>query len=252
MKTLKEQTAEKKYQAHYSKMGTLSGLLLLITLIIGASSFHAAAQKVQVNVNIELPGWAPYYENASQVRYYYLPDIECYYDVRNREFIYLEDGRWIFSRGLPPVYHWFNLNNCFVVALDARVVMPWRHFHYYVAHYPRYYYRTVYRDRYRDHDHPIRGFDENERHEVYNHRYDRENSPVYKKNDTRDGGYNRNENRNGYPDRSISPAQSSEPVNYYGKKVGKPVKVQKNMRGYEEKGNKHENNGNDGKSQRKK
>ncbi len=251
MKTLNEPT-EKKYRTHYSVMGTFSGILLIITLFISANSFKAEAQKVQVNVNIELPAWAPYYENVSQVRYYYLPDVECYYDVRNREFIYLEDGRWIFSRSLPPVYHWFNLHNCFVVALDARVVMPWRHFHYYVAHYPRYYYRTVYRDRYHDRDHPIRGFDENERHEVYNHRYERGKSPVYKKNDSRDGGYNHNEYRNEYPDRSVAPAQTSEPVHYYGKQVGKPVKVQKNMRSYEDKGEKADKHDNNGKGQRKK
>lgn len=247
-----EQIIDKRSSALFPAKVTFSGMVMLFMLFMCCNNFHAVAQKVQINVNIELPAWAPYYENVSQVRYYYLPDIECYYDVRNREFIFLEDGQWIFSRSLPPVYRWFNLNNCFIVALDARVVMPWRHFHYYVAHYPRYYYRTVYRDRYQDRDYPLRGFDENGRHEVYNHRNDRENSQAHRKNDVRNQSYNRNENREEYQDKRVGPAQNSEPVNYYGKKVGKPVKVQKNMRSYEDKGAKHEKQDNKGKGQEKK
>lgn len=248
MKTLREQTTEKKYAAHHFVANNFLGIVLISSFFICLSSFNAAAQKVQVNINIELPAWAPYYENVSQVRYYYLPDIESYYDVRNREFIFIEDGHWLFTRTLPPAYRWFNLNTCFVVALDARVAMPWRHFHYYVAHYPRYYYRTIYKDRYWDRNYPLRGFDENKRHEVYNHRNDRENYEVYRKNNSRDASHNRNGNRSDnysrdeYPDRRVAPTQPAEPVHYYGKKVGHPVKVQKNMKSSDDKGEKQEKN----------
>ncbi len=245
MTTLMEQTKENQWAAPRTARSIITGIVMIFFFFLCFGSLNTFAQKVSVNVNFELPVWAPYYENVNQVRYYYLPDIESYYDVRNREFIFMEDGEWMFGRTLPPAYRWFNLNNCFIVALDARVIMPWRHFHYYVAHYPRYYYRTIYRDRYRDRDYPLRGFDENERHEVYNHRYDRENSQVYRKNDSRDGSYQRNENRSDnysgqdFPDRRVSPTQPAEPVNYYGKKVGKPVKVQKNMKSSDDKGEKH-------------
>ena len=249
MTTLREQTKENQWVALHNARSIISGMVIAFIFFMCCNSFKTFAQKVSVNVNIELPAWAPYYENVQQVRYYYLPDIESYYDVRNREFIFMDDGEWMFGRTLPPAYRWFNLNNCFIVALDARVVMPWRHFHYYVAHYPRYYYRTIYKDRYWDHNYPLRGFDENDRHEVYNHRNDRENYEVYRKNNSRDASYNRNENRSDnysrddYPDRRVDPTQPPEPVIYYGKKVGHPVKVQKNMKNYDDKGEKHEKHG---------
>jgi hypothetical protein len=187
------------------------------------------------------------------VRYYYLPDIECYYDVRNREFIYMEDGQWMFGRSLPPVYAWFDLNNCFIVALNSRVLDPWRHFHYYVAHYPRFYYRSVYRDRYMDREHPLRGFNENERNIVFNRRSDMEDRSFRRndnRNENRRGEMNRNENRreemnrNGNrqnteiqrnaPERRVQATHPAEPMRYYGREVGSPVRVQRNMKRSEE------------------
>ena len=175
----------------------------------------------------------PYYNNQNLVRYYYLPDI-CYYDVMNREFIYMEDGMDVWS--LPPVYRWFDLDNCFIVALNARVFEPWRHFNYYVAHYPRYYYRTVYRDRYRDRYRPLRGFNENERDVVYNRRSDRENNSFERRNDERREENNRFENREensvrrNFPERRVESTRSSQPVQYNSKEIGRPVRVQRNMK----------------------
>lgn len=222
-------------------------LVLALMLFAGGYSNKASAQNVHVNININIPAWAPYYENQSQVRYYYLPDIECYYDVRHGEFVYLNDGVWIFSRFLPPAYAWFNLNNCYIVALDHRVYEPWRHFHYYVAHYPRYYYRSVYKNRHWAQGRPLRGYNENERREVYNHRddrdyYSRERSDEHRNREVRHDD-NRPANRDyNYQGGGQKHDNKSEPVNYYGKKVGKPVKVQKNMK--ESGGNRESNKNN--------
>jgi hypothetical protein len=152
----------------------------------------------------------------------------------------------MFGRSLPRIYSWFDLNNSFIVALDARVIEPWRHFHYYVAHYPRYYYRTVYRDIYRDRDRPIRGFNENERNVVYNRRSDRDDNTYNRKIDVgreennrkelqrevtnRNDNKQANEVRRDYPERRVEPTHPAEPVKYYGKDVGRPVKVQRNMK----------------------
>lgn len=215
---------------------TLWGFGILMMILLSGCSAPTVAQRAQVSINFNLPSWAPYYENAHLVRYYYFPDIECYYDVMNREFIYMEDGEWMFGRSLPPIYRWFDLNNCFIVALNARVFEPWRHFNYYVAHYPRYYYRTVYRDRYRDHNHPLRGFNENERNVVFNKRADRDHYTIERRNDERRNGNNRIENREdnnvrrSFPERRVESTRSAQPVNYNGKGVGRPVRVQRNMK----------------------
>ena len=250
MKTFKNLLIEniRKICRHGKKM--IPGFALLFVVFLWSCSTTSVAQRFEVGVNIELPSWAPYYDNTNLVQYYYLPDIECYYDVRRREFIYLEDGQWMFGRTLPPIYAWFDLNNCFIVALNAQVVEPWRHFHYYVAHYPRYYYRTVYRDRYMDRDHPLRGFNENERNVVYNRRSDMENHSInnrnenrrerFNRNDNRQEDFNRNENKQrnevkrDFPERRVAPTHAAEPIKYYGREVGRPVKVQRNMRKAEE------------------
>jgi hypothetical protein len=104
------------------------------------------------------PPWAPSYEDGRDVRYYYLPDYELYYDVWEHEFIYLEEGNWLFARELPGTYATIDLGNAFVVVLNNRIFEPWMHHQYYVAHYPRYYYQSVYNVR---DARQVRGFNEN-------------------------------------------------------------------------------------------
>lgn len=215
--------------------------ILLVVLLFCGSCAPTVGQNIGVSVHFDLPAWAPYYSNQNLVRYYYLPDIECYYDIMNREFIFLEDGQWVFSRVLPPAYAWFDLNTCFVVALNRSVDRPWRHFHYYLAHYPRYYYRSVFRDRYLDRSRHMRGFDENERSIVYNRREDMDNHPVVRKDEYRRYEYNRNEDnhrqeerrgevRREQQERKAAPGNQAEPMKYYGREVGRPVKVQRYMK----------------------
>ncbi|WP_243349235.1 hypothetical protein [Parabacteroides sp. FAFU027] len=104
------------------------------------------------------PAWAPPYYNG--VRYYYLPDIEAYYDLQREVFVYFRNGQWIFSASLPGIYANFDLNNGFVIALGSRVVNPWQNHKHYVESYPRYYYEKRYApDRLRE----IRGYNENSR-----------------------------------------------------------------------------------------
>ena len=60
------------------------------------------------NINIgEQPAWrAPGY---NYVEYYYLPEIEAYYYVPRHQFVYLNNGRWVFSSSLPYRYRTYNL-----------------------------------------------------------------------------------------------------------------------------------------------
>jgi len=215
-------------------------MIFVLTFILFMSMNRCAVynQRPGEGANITPPAWAPYYDNVNSVRYYYFPDIECYYDVWNREFVYLEDGSWMFGSALPPSYSWFDLNNAFVVLLDYDVFEPWMHFHYYVSHYPRYYYRSFYRDNDRDIDHPIRGFNENGRISIYNNPRTgtiTENRTKNIDRDTRNTEINRNENRRElninreYPERRVEPTRPPQRMEYHGKDIGRPVGVQRNM-----------------------
>ncbi|MCK9305613.1 MAG: hypothetical protein PHP30_08520 [Bacteroidales bacterium] len=92
--------------------------------------------------NYQNPHWAPPYHQGA--RYYYIPDIETYFDLSTGDFIFLYNGRWSYSRQLPSIYATFDLDNCFTIILNTSVFQPWRHHQYYISHYPRYYYRDYY------------------------------------------------------------------------------------------------------------
>jgi len=96
-------------------MKRLIGLSLLFFAAFATP--HAKAQ-LSVNVNIgSQPLWGPVgYDYAS---YYYLPDIETYYYVPKRQFIYLNGGNWVFSNSLPVAYSSYNLYNGYKVVINS-------------------------------------------------------------------------------------------------------------------------------------
>lgn len=81
-------------------------------------SLHAAASaQVSVNINIgSQPAWGP--TGYNHVDYYYLPDIESYYDVNSGQYIYLNGGQWIYSRALPPRYANYDLYSGYKVVVN--------------------------------------------------------------------------------------------------------------------------------------
>lgn len=135
-------------------------ILLFVSFFSSCDMYSYVTPSVQVRY--DNPSWAPPYVQG--VRYYYLPDIETYYDLTTQQFVYLYNGQWHYSQQLPPIYGDFDLDNCFTVAIDYNTYQPWLHYQYYVSHYPRYYYRDYY-----DHSNIpyVRGYNENNRSAVY-------------------------------------------------------------------------------------
>ena len=107
-------------------------LLLIGLFFIASNSTHA---QVSVNVNIgSPPTWGPV--GYSEVEYYYLPDIESYYDVRTSQFIYFGGGKWVYSRNLPSPYRNYNLYNGYKVVLkDYHGTTPFTYFKNHKAKY---------------------------------------------------------------------------------------------------------------------
>lgn len=100
---------------------------LIIALITGLIAFSASPGKAQVSVNFNIgaqPAWGPTgYDRAD---YYYLPDIETYYYVPKRQFIYQERGDWVFNSVLPSRYSSYNLNNGYKVVINS--ARPYQYF----------------------------------------------------------------------------------------------------------------------------
>ncbi len=206
----------------YSKRLCLMLSTVFVFFLSGCATSGYVSEEPEANTNVVVPAWAPPYQDIHLVRYYYLPDIEVYYDVWNQEFVYLQDGSWMFTSSFPPIYTGFDLYNCFVVVLDYHVYEPWMHYHYYVSHYPRYYYHSVYNV---TDTHDLRGFNENKESEI---RLKQE-----EKIKLNEASNNRPEHEKVLPlNPELKKSEFKRPpqrMKYYGQDVGKPVKVEKQM-----------------------
>jgi hypothetical protein len=83
------------------------------------------AAQVHINLGLNLdrqPIWGP--TGYDHVEYYYLPDVDAYYNVPRHRFYYNENGRWINRTSLPPRYRDYDLYNSHKVVMNERT--PWR------------------------------------------------------------------------------------------------------------------------------
>lgn len=101
----------------------------LITVGLFLLFFNLTIAQVSVSVNVgSPPAWGP--AGYTEVEYYYLPDIEAYYDVHATQFIYFSDGRWIRSGYLPRRYRNYDLYGGYKVVLnDYHGPAPYTYFH---------------------------------------------------------------------------------------------------------------------------
>jgi hypothetical protein len=185
--------------------------ILLLALSMTAFTGCSGPQQLSSRDEYYQPAWAPpHYPGA---RYYYFPDIEVYYDMEYEDYVYLNNGQWLFSSSFPSMYSSYDPYSGFVITLNLNVYQPWLHHQYYVAHYPRYYYHNVYRQ---DRDR-IRGFNENDRKPFYWNPGERDRAREFRNN----------------PQPPRAPKQirrDPQDTRYHGRPVGEPVKVKPVMR----------------------
>jgi hypothetical protein len=125
----------------YCIMKRLS-LTMLAALIMLASAFTSRAQ-VSLSVHIGSPPvWAPA-EYAHTTRYYYIPEIDSYYDAQNQGYYYNNGPSWVFSASLPGIYASYNIASLHHIRVNYYGARPYTYFA------PQ---RTVYVQRY----HPVR------------------------------------------------------------------------------------------------
>ncbi len=90
-----------------------------IKLIVLALCFfvaNALQAQVSVSVNISPPAWGPV--GVTNVTYYYLPDVEAFYDVPSAMFIFVENGVWVHRSLLPPRYRGYDLYKGYKVTMN--------------------------------------------------------------------------------------------------------------------------------------
>ena len=100
--------------------------------LVGAFALFAApaAQaQVGVNINIGTPAWGPQVPYGTQ--YYYIPEIDGYYDLYTQQYIVYQDGYWV---PLPELYG-YDPYQFHPVIVDYRGAQPWLRVDYYRQRY---------------------------------------------------------------------------------------------------------------------
>ncbi len=89
----------------------LSRFLLAAVALIAFNTMNA-----QVKTTVTLPDWGVAgFDNA---KYYYIPDIEAYYDLKSGQYVYLNDGKWMRSKTLPVIYKDYDLYDGYKVVIE--------------------------------------------------------------------------------------------------------------------------------------
>ena len=110
---------------------------ILIAALFLLSTSNTLNAQVRVNLNFNLgsqPAWGP--TGYDYVDYYYLPDIEVYYNVPQHRYYYYNRGRWIGSANLPSRFRNYDFYNSYKVVVNERE--PWRNHNIYREKYSSY------------------------------------------------------------------------------------------------------------------
>lgn len=123
----------------------------LTLTIIGVVLFISSAM-AQITITIgSPPQWGPI--GYTDVRYYYLPDVEAYYDIQTSTFLYFSGGTWIHRSNLPWRHRHYDLYNGYKVVInDYRGNSPYDHFSDHKRNYKRGVYHGEHQKTYRERD----------------------------------------------------------------------------------------------------
>jgi hypothetical protein len=90
----------------------LPKFLLTALFFIAVSSAQA---QTKTTTTVTYPDWGVAGQDAT---YYYIPATETYYDIRSKQYIYQEDGKWVRNNSMPAAYADYDLYNGYKVVLN--------------------------------------------------------------------------------------------------------------------------------------
>jgi hypothetical protein len=119
--------------------------IFIAAIILSCLSIKVADAQVSISLGVNIgsqPDWGPVgYDHAD---YYYMPDINTYYDVPAHRYVYYENNIWVHRTYLPVRYRSYDRYHGYKVVVNER--NPWER-------------NDVYRTRYADYrgrrDQPI-------------------------------------------------------------------------------------------------
>src|ERR1700761_2904279 len=101
-------------------------IILVAALLVGCFTFKSADAQLHISLGLNIgsqPDWGPTgYDHAE---YYYMPDIDAYYDVPNHMYVYFDGKHWRHMANLPPAYANYDLYHGYKVVVNEP--SPWKH-----------------------------------------------------------------------------------------------------------------------------
>ena len=97
-------------------------MILTAALFLSCIAYNSAKAQISLSINIgSQPEWGPAgYDHAD---YYYMPDIDAYYDVPAHQYVYLDNNVWVHRANLPGRYSNYNVYKGYKVVVNER--SPW-------------------------------------------------------------------------------------------------------------------------------
>ncbi|BAV06229.1 hypothetical protein SAMN05421788_106296 [Filimonas lacunae] len=81
---------------------------------------NTAQAQVSFHVNLNVGAQPAWIVNNDAADYYYIPDAECYYNVRERVYVYRDGNRWMKGPNLPGRYRNFDFRNRRVIGIHGQ------------------------------------------------------------------------------------------------------------------------------------
>lgn len=114
--------------------------ILILTILFGSVmciNNDVQAQQINININIgSQPSWGPV--GYDYVDYYFIPEMNVYYILGSRMFVYPEGRRWITARYLPYRYRHYDLYGMHKVVMVGGPHNPWIHNHRHYREYSKF------------------------------------------------------------------------------------------------------------------
>ncbi|MGN8068345.1 hypothetical protein [Mucilaginibacter sp. 22184] len=99
-------------------------IILTAAILLSCLSVKIASAQISLNINIgSQPEWGPTgYDHAD---YYYLPDVDSYYDINAHQYVYLNNNVWVHGAALPARFGNYDVYHSYKVVVNQPT--PWVH-----------------------------------------------------------------------------------------------------------------------------
>lgn len=99
-------------------------IILSAAILLSCLAVKNASAQVSFSLGVNIgsqPAWGPVgYQTAN---YYYMPDIDTYYDVPTHQYVYFDNNVWVHRAYLPVRYRNYDLYHGYKVVINDR--SPW-------------------------------------------------------------------------------------------------------------------------------